>query len=66
MPLTDDTARCHDARCEVRQYCARWIYRGTGGQRVVHAYTLRPQWQPHDELCDRAITEDELNEPQAG
>jgi hypothetical protein len=64
--LPDDIARCHDITCEVRSYCQRFVQRNRGGPRVVHAATLRPAWQTRDELCDHAITLEELSEEVMG
>lgn len=55
MSLLDDVCRCHDADCQVREQCRRWMERDSGGARTVHQFSLRPTWQCHDEFCDSAI-----------
>jgi hypothetical protein len=55
MTLSNDTSRCHDQKCEVKQYCERWLQRESGGTYVVHAMTLRLGYECHDEFCQQAI-----------
>lgn len=55
--LPADYARCMDRRCEVRHRCLRATTMLSDGSRAVTmAATLRKGWEPHDELCDAAIT----------
>ena len=60
MILSDDIARCHDERCEVREQCLRWTQREISANAdtkgLVHCGSLRPRWQCNDELCDHALT----------
>lgn len=55
MTLSDDVCRCHDARCEVREYCERWLQRNHGSQFTRHAETVREGWTCLDEFCRDAI-----------
>jgi hypothetical protein len=51
MRLPDDESRCHDSRCEPREYCERWRQRNLGGLGTVHVATRRMGWEPHTHLC---------------
>lgn len=53
--MINDTTRCHDTRCEVREHCRRWRDRESGGVQVVHAMTVRPAWQCHALPCSNAL-----------
>lgn len=43
---------CADKACQLRETCSRWHCRERSGVSVVRAFTLRPQWQCHNEVCD--------------
>lgn len=60
--LPNDIARCHDEKCQVKEGCERWLQRENVGSGAVHAMTLRPSWQCFDELCDHALTSQELDD----
>jgi hypothetical protein len=51
MRLFDDEPRCHDDRCEPREYCERWRQRHQGGRSTVRTATRRMGWEPHTRLC---------------
>lgn len=53
--LPTDMARCHDLRCEVHDYCERFLQRMGDGRHVIHAMTLRPAWQAHSYPCRHAV-----------
>ena len=47
--------RCHDHKCEVKEFCQRWLQRNDDSPGVVHANTCRPMWQVFTEPCSHAI-----------
>jgi len=51
MPLTRDTARCHDRQYTLREDCQRWLDRHIEGD-AVHVQTLRED----DGTCEHQIT----------
>ncbi len=36
MKLPNDICRCHDAACDTRYSCLRWLCRGTGSPQTPH------------------------------
>jgi len=63
MKLKDSDHRCHDTRCTNKESCERWVQREGGGAHTVHASTMRPAWQCHEEFCDNAILVDGVEWP---
>jgi len=61
-PLPLNATRCYDDRCEVKEYCLRWIDRKRSD---YVAMTLRKGWEPHDELCAKSIAIGERYDPEA-
>ena len=58
--LSNDICRCHDAQCEARHRCLRWIQRDQQHNAGKHSYmshatTLKPGWVPHTTVCDNFI-----------
>ena len=49
--LFNDVCRCHDATCEVRENCLRWLQRETGH---VHSEGMR-EGQEHSKPCPYQI-----------
>lgn len=58
MPLPNDISRCHDAGCEEKEECVRWIERETIGDSVVHSVSLFPYDIPLGDKCPMRIKND--------
>jgi hypothetical protein len=39
--LSNDICRCHDASCDVRESCERWLSRNDDGNWISHCMTMR-------------------------
>lgn len=57
--MTNDTCRCHDAGCDERENCQRWINRKDKGDQIYHSPSLFPYDLPLSEPCTMMIEVEE-------
>lgn len=53
--LSNDTCRCHDAGCDEKEQCLRWLCRNDEGKRVSHCGSLKPYDEPIMNPCPLRI-----------
>lgn len=57
--MNDDTCRCHDAGCDTKDNCQRWINRNDKGGNISHMPSLFPYDIPLGDPCYAIIKEEE-------